>query len=129
MEVVKYYENSPFNFTFFFLLHQDISLAVSVWVVHWFIHWIQLTDSLSKYLLYICFFAWLCANCCDAVPNILHSQFFHETCSLVEDLQEQCNVKSFMMRKYSVVLPCENKEGNADLKFEGARKVPGGAAF
>ena len=29
MEVVKYYENIPFNFIFF-LLHQDISLAVSI---------------------------------------------------------------------------------------------------
>ena len=34
---------------------------------------IQLTDSLSEYFLYICFFAWLCVSGCDAVLNILHS--------------------------------------------------------
>lgn len=47
----------------------------------------------------------------------------------MEDQQEQCSENSFMMWKYTVVLPCENKEGNADLQFGGARKVPGGAAF
>lgn len=126
MEVVRYYEYIPFNFTSF--------LFYSIKIFHWLFlfelfidsltEFFQFTDSLSTYLLYICFFAWLCARCCDAVLNILHSYFLHETCGLMGDQQEQCNEKSFMMWKYTVVLPCEHKGENADLKFGGARRVP-----
>ena len=119
---------SPPFFFFFFLLHQDISLAVLFELfIDSLTEFIQFTDSLSTYLLYVCFFAWLCARCCDAVLNILHSYFLHETFGLMEDQQEQCNEKSFMTCKYTVVLPCEHKGENADLKFGGARRVPGGA--